>query len=611
MFPIFPGFEHKAALPWRCYDKNRDKLIFRLNSPENAKSAVFIYGDPYDWRDSGNNTQAWYYTETAMYRQRSAGSRVTWKVEIDPPEWKRLRYCFRMKTSNGEWLLFENGVEKYSKKTISHPLNQFFHYPYIHAIDSLQAPEWVQKTVWYQIFPERFCRNKGADVVIPEKIEDWEKGKPEFRNFFGGNLAGIREKLPWLANLGINGLYLTPVYTSPSNHKYNIEDYFAIDPHFGDLNEMKTLVKEAHALNIKVMLDAVFNHAGETHPFWQDVLKNQEKSSYADYFHVRRFPIRAEQKPRNMDYEAFAWQKRMPKWNTENPSVRKYLLESAAYWIRECDIDAWRLDVANEISFDFLRDFTKLVRSIKKNFYILGEMWHDAHEWLQPGLFDAAMNYPLGFAVSNCFLQKEITPQVFTQKLFSVLDRYSDPHNSIAFNLLDSHDTERALTRAGGDKQALKNAFTMLFLMPGAPSVYYGTEIGMEGKNDPDCRRPMIWNEEKQDKNLLLFFQNLINFRKKYLSIIKDAIITYFEKNGVHYWEFSPAPVGNVYGGENSGGRKKTPTKPPLLTVVYTGAKKVSGFKIPGKCVFGAETDLSRYESGNLPARIVAVYERT
>jgi len=587
-----PGFEHRSALPWRCYNKNRKKLIFRILCPEDTESVCLVWGDPYDWRKSGNDTK-WHCNETIMCRQRHVKDRDTWKIEIDPPEWKRLKYFFKIKLSSGVWMFSESGAEHYTEKTRNDSFSSYFVYPYIHEIDAPEIPEWAEKTIWYQIFPERFCKNSSCNALIPEKIDDWETGKPEYRNFFGGNLAGIREKLPYLVDLGITGIYLTPVFTSPSNHKYNIEDYYAIDPHFGDLNEMKALVNDAHALNIRVMLDAVFNHAGESHPFWQDVLQNQEKSPYVDYFHIRRFPVHPMQPPREMDFETFAWVWRMPKWNTENPAARKYLLDSAAYWIRECDIDGWRLDVANEVSFDFWQDFTKLVRSLKKDFYILGEMWHDASEWLRPGIFDAAMNYPLGFAISGCFLEKKLTPLLLTQRIFSVLDRYSDIHNSLSFNLLDSHDTERALTRAGGDKLALKNAFTMLFLMPGSPCVYYGTEIGMEGANDPDCRRPMVWNEKLQDADMLSFFKNLIEFRKNYLPIIKDSFLRYFEKDGVHYWEFSPIGKQAVYG----------------LTAVYAESEKICGFIAPGKCVLGPHRDFRLYENGKLPLCSLVVYK--
>ncbi|GMO69343.1 MAG: hypothetical protein Ta2A_17470 [Treponemataceae bacterium] len=221
-------------------------------------------------------------------------------------------------------------------------------------------------------------------------------------------------------------------------------------------------------------------------------------------------------------------------------AVRKHLLDAAAFWITELNIDGWRLDVANEVSMDFWHDFSHLVRALKKDFYIAGEIWHDASNWIDRGCFDAVMNYPLESAISLFFLKKQTSIEQFNASLLVSLTRYSDFHNRIAFNLLDSHDTDRALTRAGGDTRLLRNAFTMLFLLPGSPCIYYGTEVGMEGGGDPDCRRPMIWDEAKQDWNLLHFFRGLIAFRKKYAFLLQDSALRYRAgDDGEHYWEFS------------------------------------------------------------------------
>jgi neopullulanase len=276
----------------------------------------------------------------------------------------------------------------------------------------------------------------------------------------------------------------------------------------------------------------------------------------------------------------------MPKWNTENPGARKHLLDAAAYWIRECDIDGWRLDVANEVSFDFWNDFSRTVRSLKPGFYIVGEIWHDASPWINTGVFDTVMNYPLGQAVSDCFILKETSPETLTRRLFTVLTRYSDLHNRVCFNLLDSHDTDRVLTRAKGDKLAVKNAFTMLFLLPGSPCIYYGTEVGMEGARDPDCRRPMIWDENRQDRELRRFFQNLINFRKKFFSLISDCVIDYYTRDNIHYWNFSRSGEG--------------------LTAVYTEGEPVR-VELKGTCVFGPGPVLEQYET-ELPPYTLAVF---
>jgi neopullulanase len=468
---------------------------------------------------------------------------------------------------------------------VAKTFNHFF-FPFIHEVDAPNVPAWVADTVWYQIFPERF--HNGDPALSPSGAADWERGKPAWQNFFGGDLPGIHQKLAYLHDLGVTGIFLNPVFKAPSNHKYDTEDYFTIDEHFGTLQDLKDLVKDAHALGIRVMLDAVFNHIGARHSFWQDVLKKQEKSVYCDYFHIHHFPVAATYtNTDDIPFDTFAMAARMPKWNTENPQARRYLLDAAVYWIRECDIDGWRLDVSNEVSFDFWRAFAAEVRAIKKDFYVVGEMWHEASDWINPGYFDAAMNYPLGFAIADFFLKKSITPEAFTGRLFQALSRYSDMHNRVAFNLLDSHDTARALTVADGDKLALRNAFAMLFLLPGSPCVYYGTEMGMSGGGDPECRAPMIWKENRQDKELLGFFKKLLAFRREYREIIDCGSIRYLMRDGVPYWEIS------------GGGHR--------LTAVYAGNALPDG-TVFAKTLGRKVLHTGQTDTDSIPPNSMAVY---
>jgi neopullulanase len=288
-----------------------------------------------------------------------------------------------------------------------------------------------------------------------------------------------------------------------------------------------------------------------------------------------------------INYDTFAFVAGMPKWNTENPLARKYLIAVAVYWIKECDIDAWRLDVSDEVSLDFWREFSRGVREAKADCYILGEMWHDASNWLNPGYFNAAMNYPLGFAVIDFFLKKAINASTFIARLTAALSRYSDLHTRVAFNLLDSHDTSRALTVAKGDKHALRNAFTMLFLLPGSPCIFYGTEIGMEGQGDTGSRRPMIWDEKRQDRELLAFFRDLIAFRKKHIALINSCSLCYKAESGVSRWI--------IGGGENA------------LRAVYTGENPVKTGGETGECVFSASPVIN----GEIPPFTLAVFHTT
>lgn len=595
-----PRLTHASSFPYCYYNKYQEKIRIRVVSSPDVLSVLLFHGDPYECiqcsgEGGGEGKWVWKYEEITVCLHSAGQEQKVWCIDLDVPVWKRLRYAFRIESDRKLYYFCDRGLFPWKAGITAQP-HQHFVFPYVHAVDAAEVPAWVASTVWYQIFPERFCN--GNPAITPVGAADWEKDEPARRNFFGGDLEGIRLKLGYLKGLGVNGLYLTPVFKAPSNHKYDTQDYFSIDESFGNLDDLKRLTAEAHGLGMRVMLDAVFNHVGERHAFWQDVLKNQEQSTYRDYFHIRRFPVRerfAEEEV--IDYETFAFVSDMPKWNTENSEVRAYLLEAALYWIREADIDGWRLDVANEVSLDFWRVFSRRVREMKKDFYIVGEIWHDASPWINSFLFDATMNYPLGFAIQDFLLRKSIGAEEFTTRIVASLSRYSDLHNTVAFNLLDSHDTVRALTTAGGDRLALRNAFTFLLLLPGSPCLYYGTEVGMDGGDDPQNRRPMVWSKDRQDQNLLAFFQKLIAFRLAHADFINTTGIFCRDLNSGWLWTLSSntgEEISIVYA-------KDTP--------VSVGSTLVLGDKV--FCT--AETSSSDTESAcldDIPPFSIGVYHR-
>ncbi|MCL2820312.1 MAG: glycoside hydrolase family 13 protein [Oscillospiraceae bacterium] len=582
--------QHQAALPLCYYDKELKKVIIKLITGVDIKAAVIMLGDPFEYelkadkagtkKDPEKSDWKWVHTESPLHKQYSSGDKIMWRGEITPPPTKRLKYAFALTCENGSRIFYsEKGPEPYTDESIYQRFIHF-HYPFIHEIDAPHTPSWVKDTIWYQIFPERFCNGKPS--ISPPKAKSWDDNKPKSTDFYGGDLYGIIEKLPYIKDLGFTGIYMTPVFESPTNHKYDTQDYYSIDKHFGDKDTLKKLVKKAHELGIKVMLDAVFNHIGSKHVFWQDVLKNQEKSKYKDYFHIHSFPVLPETEYKNkkdLNFYTFAFTPRMPKWNTENPDARKYLIDVALYWIKECNIDGWRMDVSDEVSFSFWHDFNEAVSKEKKDFYILGELWHDPSKWFSNGSFDAVMNYPLGWDICDFFQGKNTDPDVFTHAFSDKLMRLSDLHNGVQFNLLDSHDTARLLTRAGGDKHVLRNCFMFMFFMKGSPCVYYGTEIGLEGDDDPDCRRPMIWDEAKQDLDLQKFFKDLIILRKKYNKLVQNAVISYTKEGSICRWDLSHKneQIILLY---NSA---KNDTKVELNVLLSTSERKNDINILPGK----------------------------
>ena len=276
---------------------------------------------------------------------------------------------------------------------------------------------------------------------------------------------------------------------------------------------------------MKIMLDAVFNHIGDQSTQWQDVLKYGENSIYKDWFHIQDFPVVKENlvNKRELSYHTFAFESYMPKLNTANPQVRDYLLSVATYWIEEFDIDAWRLDVANEVDHQFWRDFRKAVLAKKPELYILGEVWHTSQPWLNGDEFHAVMNYPLSDSIKDYFLRGvKKTPQ-FIDEINSQSMYYRQQISEVMFNLLDSHDTERILATAKGDSQLVKSALVFLFLQRGTSCIYYGTELELDGGPDPDCRRVMPWERVSDSNDMLNFMKKLIQIRKSVSDIIQHG----------------------------------------------------------------------------------------
>lgn len=501
-------------------------MHIRIRTKKNdVKEVRLISGDPYNF-----GQEKWYLHEKPMEKLFSTELHDYWLVKATAP-FNRLAYGFHIIGEDGTEVFYgDKGFIYYDQNQLGKNINIYFRMPYFHEVDRFKAPDWVKETVWYQIFPERFANGDPAND--PEGTLPWNsKRNPGRDDFYGGDLQGVIDHLDYLQELGINGIYFCPIFKAKSNHKYDTIDYFEIDPAFGDKETFKKLVEEAHKRGIRIMLDAVFNHIGILSPQWQDVIKNQEKSRYADWFHIRKFPVEdltnlttdELEQVGLVNYETFAFTGHMPKLNTANKEVQDYLIEVATYWIREFDIDAWRLDVANEVDHQFWKRFYKETTRLKEDFYILGEIWHSSQSWLTGDEFHAVMNYPLTDAIIAFFARDGLSPEEFVSALNEHFMKYRQQANEVMFNLLDSHDTPRILTICKGDKNIVKAALTFMFLQYGTPCIFYGTEIGLEGENDPDCRKCMVWDSTQQDLDMLSFTKQLIRLRKNYADIISKG----------------------------------------------------------------------------------------
>lgn len=415
-----------------------------------------------------------------------------------------------------------------------------------------RPPEWVADAIFYQIFPDRFARHHGAEG---HNLEPWE-ARPTIYGFKGGTLRGIKERLDYLQELGVNALYLNPIFQSSANHRYHTHDYFRVDPILGGKGEFDALIAESHRRGIRIVLDGVFNHVGRGFYQFNHVLENGASSPYVDWFHLNpdhlededgvvAFPGREHREKLGsvggsydvLGYRAWADLPPLPKLNTDNEEVRELLFRVSEYWVEQ-GIDGWRLDVPEEIDDrEFWREFRRRVRAVNPEVYLVGEIWTHAAEWLEGDRFDAVMNYPfsrtlLGFLGGEA-LETDFTPGGFpltridgtelARHIAAHLEGYRPATNLAQLNLLGSHDTPRLLTLLSGDRGRAALATLFLFLLPGAPSIYYGDEVGMAGGEDPGCRGGFRWDREAWDEPLLESFRSAIALRKSRPAIRRGA----------------------------------------------------------------------------------------
>ena len=379
----------------------------------------------------------------------------------------------------------------------------------------MTVPYWVQDAVFYQIFPDRFA--DGDPFNNPSNVRPWGS-PPTIEGFQGGDLRGIIKNFDYLLDLGVTALYLNPIFLSPSTHRYNTSDYYTIDPKLGDLRDFRSLLEVAHTNGMRVILDGVFNHTSRGFFAFADILENQEHSPYRDWYHIRHFPVDAYTNHGSDDYSAWWGFKSLPKLNTASPAVRKYILNVARYWIEQ-GADGWRLDVPNEINDDaFWAEFRHVVKSANRDAYLLGEIWTIDPRWCSPDHFDGLMNYPLRDDLLR-FLFGTLTASQFAEKSEALLKTYSRENAYAMYLTLGTHDTERLLTKLDGSIERVKLAFLYEFSYPGAPSVYYGDEIGLAGGKDPECRGACPWDGGQWNHELRAWVSALISARKRLVSM--------------------------------------------------------------------------------------------
>ena len=498
-----------------CYPLDENRLVIKLQKDYDIDRAELVWGDPFDCGMFGAGS-SWDGTHIDMTNILNLQNHKIWQSVVEP-RYKRCRYYFVLHSGSETFYMFEDGFKTFEEFKNYSGRRQDYFFPWINSKDIIKPSKWVNDTIWYQIFPDRFC-SSGTDRG--RKYHNWSSPDKKASNAYayGGDLKGVISKLDYLKELGITGLYFTPINESTSNHKYNTKDYTKIDSSFGNDEDIKNLVKEAHRRGIRVMLDGVFNHSGEEFAPWQDVLKNGRESHYFDWFMINKYPFsKIGWRSKKGEYYSFGFVDGMPKLNTNNPEVTEYFINVCTNWVRNYDIDAIRLDVADEISHDFNKQLRKALFAVKPDFFICGETWHNSIAWLRGDEFDSIMNYSLQEIINSFRHNSSMTAKDFEHQINFCYNQYPIQTNNVMFNLLDSHDTMRLMTSCGNNEDIFYQELTALFTLNGSVCIYYGTEIGLEGGYDPDCRRPMPWKEIESGiyDSRISTMKQLINMRKE------------------------------------------------------------------------------------------------
>ena len=511
---------HKNTLDY-VFVKARNKLVLRLETEKSSfRSCRLIY-----WARTEQDINKRKITEMELQYQDNMLD--YYYVEVGFSKVARyIKYFFELTTNDGESYYYTE-----YDMTKEYPNEGYFEFLYANHNDVIKIPEWSKGQVYYQIFPERF---KNGDILNdPPGCEDWGE-KPTRENFMGGDLRGIIQNLDYIKNLGVDCIYLNPIFQGDFNHKYATTDYYQVDENFGTKENLIELVQECHNRGMKVLLDGVFNHCGTSFKPFLDVLEHQEASLYKDWFNISKFPMEIS----HNCYECVGAYKWMPKLRTSNHEVCDYILKVMEYWIEFANIDGWRLDVADEVDAHVWRRARVHLKRKYPDILLLGETWGFGRRMLLGDQLDSVMNYIFRDAMLDFIAYENINPEQFNDRINHMLAGSYEDINHAMYNLLDSHDTPRFLSSCNEDKNKLKMAVALQFLLPGAPAIYYGDEVGLTGDNDPDCRRAMIWNKEEQDSDLLEWYQALSTLRHKEQAIRYGRFKTVLQDNQYNLYGF-------------------------------------------------------------------------
>ena len=482
--------------------------IFRLRTGKGEAESVRFY-----YADRAVMTPKLQFAPLPMEKFRTDRYFDWYEIRLETP-FERIAYYFELQNGVETLCYYGDCYEMAGTPTRA----DYFQLPFNHRADRFAAPAWTRDAVVYNIFPDSFAAGKR---LAPN-------GAPPCR---GGTVRGVTENLDYIASLGFNCIYLNPIFAARSYHRYDTLDYYRIDPHMGAEDDLRDLVRRAHALGIRVILDGVFNHVSSDHPFFRDVLENGRASRYYSCFYALPETPRLPAAGELPGYTCFSYVADMPKTNTADPFLRQYFCDVGAYWVRKFDVDGWRLDVANELDDGFLRAFRASVKAAKSDALIVGEVWENAAHYLGGDMLDSAMNYDFRRYCRRFFAEQTVDAETFDTNVSTLLLRYNENALFAQLNLLDSHDVSRFLSLCGGKTERMELAVLLQMTFPGMPCVFYGDEKGLCGESEPEYRRPMAWDASSPLEEV---YRRMIALRKTHPALRDGSFHTELACGGVY-----------------------------------------------------------------------------
>ncbi len=484
-----------------CHGLDENHIVYRLRSARGDLRRVTLY-----YGDTACRTTPIIFTPVPMELAASDLYHDYWEAVVDSP-YCRVYYYFEM-DDGAETKLYYGDI--FTDRLVD-DRSQYFKLPFNHRSDIARVPDWVHDAVIYNIFPDSFATSHRRISLEPAEMD---YGGQTVRGKLGGTLRGAAENVDYLKELGINCVYVNPIFAAGEYHKYDLLDYFHVDPVFGGDEAFRQMVDTLHANGIRVIIDGVFNHCGWYFFAFDDVVRKQEKSKYRSWFYHLEFPVERPETPEIYPtYACFAYERIMPKLDTANPEVRDYFCKVGRYWAEQFGIDGWRLDVASEVDDSFWRAFRKAVKAVNPDALLIGEVWETANHWLQGDIFDSAMNYDFRKHCNLFFAEQSIDAADFSGRITNMLLRYKKQITPAQLNLLDSHDVSRFLSLCHGDTARYKLAVLFQMTFVGMPTVFYGDELGVQGVLEEEYRSPMPWNSG--DTGLHSFFRKAIAMRRE------------------------------------------------------------------------------------------------